>query len=121
MGINDSWLAARRDPSGTESKDQQTISHDLNPLYNIMSDSQASEEVLEIVEASQGVDPPYASSDFNGLFFAGKLYSSQHQVDSIVVDCPAGLMQAVVTNDVGSNAAAYVEWDVELIDVFPMK
>ena len=120
VGINDSWLAARRNPAGTGSTDEPTIDHDLNPLYNILSGTMASEEVLEIVETSQNADPPYLSSSFNGLFFAGKLYSSQHQVDRMVVDCPAGLMQAVVTNG-ATGGDSYVEWDVELIDVFPMK
>jgi hypothetical protein len=120
VGINDSWLAARRDPAGTGGSDQPSINHELNPLYNILSGSMASEEVLEIVETSQNADPPYLSSDFNGLFFAGKLYSSQHQVDRTVIDCPAGLMQAVVTNG-ATGEDAKVEWDVELIDVFPMK
>ena len=120
VGINDSWLAARRNPAGTGSSDEPSIDHESNPLYNIISGSIASEEVLEIVQASQNSDPPYSSSSFNGLFFAGKLYSSQHQVDRIVVDCPAGLMQAVVTNG-ATGGDSYVEWDVELIDVFPMK
>ena len=127
VGINHSWLQARRDPRGTGTSDESSIDHEANPLYNILSGSMASEEVLEIVQDSQNMDPPYPSNtesgtgSFYGLVEQGKLYSSQHQIDAVVIDCPAGLMQAVIDNGTVGDSADVVEWQVELIDVFPMK
>jgi hypothetical protein len=127
VGIIDSWLNARRDTTGTanDGTDEPRINHELNPLYNLMSGSMASEEVLEIVEDAQKEEPPYSNvaSVFTGIVPQARLYCSQHTADTAVVDCPAGLMSASITDQdpAAGDVAAVVHWDIELIDVFPMK
>jgi hypothetical protein len=128
VGIIEAWLNARRRTAGTsvDGSDEVSINHETNPLYNLMSGSMASEEVLEIVQDSQKEEPPYSptSTVHSGLVAQGRLYSSQHQSDYTIVNCPAGLMQAVITdqNPIASGSAdAKVRWEVELLDVYPMK
>ena len=127
VGIIAAWLGARRRTVGPEidGSDEATIDHEKNPLYNLMSGSMASEEVLEIVQDSQKEEPPYSPVDstYYGLVAQGRLYSSQHAADYTIVDCPAGLMQAVITDQDPSDGStlAKVRWEVELLDVYPMK
>jgi hypothetical protein len=128
VGIIEAWLNARRRTAGiaVDGSDEVSINHETNPLYNLMSGSMASEEVLEIVEDSQKEEPPYSgtSTVHSGLVAQGRLYSSQHAADYTIVDCPAGLMHAAITDqnpDGDSGTAAAVRWEVELLDVYPMK
>lgn len=124
VGIIDSWVAARRSRSDFVSTDT-AIAHDNNPLYNILSGSMASEEVLEIVEDAQKEEAPYGTdaTTWRALFHAGRLDSAVNVVDSTIVTCPAGLMKATfVSSDSDGSATtnATVAWDVELLDVVPM-
>lgn len=124
VGIIDSWVAARREKADFISSDTG-IDHETNPLYNILSGSMASEEVLEIVDDSQQEEPPYATgaSHWRGLFDGGRMDSATHMPDSVIVTCPAGLMKATFTSqDSDGNTAtnSTVAWDVELLDVVPM-
>ncbi len=124
VGIIDSWVAARRSRSDFVSTDT-AIDHDNNPLYNILSGSMASEEVLEIVEDAQKEEAPYSTSaaTWRGLFHGGRLDSAVNVVDSTIVTCPAGLMKATfVSSDSDGNTStnSTVAWDVELLDVVPM-
>lgn len=122
VGIIDSWLATRRKPRADSPADD-TIDHETNPLYNILSGSMASEEVLEIVENMQIEEPPYTPDAHDGLFAQGRLYSSSQSGDYTVVQCPAGLMRAVVTSlnsDASTSTDVTVNWEIELLDVSPM-
>lgn len=127
VGIIDAWLDARRTTAGTaaDGSDEEAIDHSANPLYNILSGSMASEQVLEIVEEMQKEEPPYSqvNTEHRDPVDQGRLYSSQHTADYTIVDCPAGLMQATITDQDpdGGSTAPIVQWEVELLDVFPMK
>ena len=126
VGIIASWLNARRKTVGTsvDGSDEEAIDHETNPLYNLLSGTMASEEVLEIVEESQKEEPPYSPTDdeHRDMQFQGSMYSSQHQADYTIIECPAGLMRAVITdqNADGGGSAPQVRWEIELLDVYPM-
>lgn len=124
VGIIDSWLAARRSRSDFVSTDTG-IDHETNPLYNILSGTQASEEVLEIVDDAMKEEAPYGTgnSSWYGLFHGGRLDSAVNVVDSTIVTCPAGLMKATFTSsdsDGNTSTDATVAWDIELLDIVPM-
>jgi len=123
VGIIASWLDSRRSKADFISADT-AIDHEANPLYNLLSGSLASEEVLEIVQDNQAEEPPYGDdSKWDDLFPQAELVSAVNAHDSTIVTCPAGLMQAVVTSvntDDNTATDSSITWTVELLDIVPM-
>lgn len=124
VGIIASWLDSRRSTSDFINADV-SIDHEANPLYNLLSGSMASEEVLEIVADHQQEEPPYgADTVWDDLFSQASLSTTiQSGWDQTIVSCPAGLMQMVIqslNSDGNTDTDVIVDYSFELLDIVPM-
>lgn len=125
VGIIESWLQSRRQKSDFVQTDSTEMDHETNPLYNILSGTMASEEVLEIVEDHQKELAPYSTQDsaWTDKFDAGRLTSAVNIVDQTIITAPCGLAQFTVTSqnsDSDTATDSTVSWEFELLDVVPM-
>lgn len=125
VGVNKSWLDARRQPMTTGDStaeasaelDHLQIAHEENPLYEILSGSSIAEEVSEIVEDEQLMEPPWSNGTHYAPMSQGYLYSSHNAQDEIVIEVPLGLLKANVSD---KRDGGTVSWTIEVLDIYDM-
>ena len=96
VGVNKAWLDARRQPVRTATanegtSDLETIDHETNPLYELMSGSSIAEEVSEIVQEDQIKAPPWSNDDHYDPMTQGYMYTAVNSgVSECIVEAPWG-------------------------------
>lgn len=118
VGIIDSWLTSvKKKPLGTA--DTLRIQSN-NPLLQLVSDSQSSEEVLEIAEESAAEGRPWDLDGSQYTSLTGQAYfrstSSQSKEELIFVPC--GILEMAQTNN--HSASEVVITEFEVLDIYDM-
>ena len=123
VGVNKAWLDARRQPVRTATanegtSDLETIDHETNPLYELMSGSSIAEEVSEIVQEDQIKAPPWSNDDHYDPMTQGYMYTAVNSgVSECIVEAPLGLIQLNVNELRAGGTARYT---FEVLDIYDM-
>lgn len=121
------WLDARRLPMRNQADatsessadlDHKQISHETNPLYEVLSGDNTAEELSEVVEDDQLVAPPWVNDDHYEPMTQGSLYTAVNSgTAECVFEAPLGLF-VLDPDELRSGATA--TWSIEVLDVYDM-
>jgi hypothetical protein len=125
VGVNQSWLDARRKPYKVTDASLETgmadttIQHGENPLFEIRALSGIAEEIVAVAQDEQIQPPPWADSTQTGLITQAIMRSAANSDGSCIIEVPCGLLKASIT-DLRSTNAVEVNWNIELLDIYDM-
>ena len=125
VGVNQSWLDARRKPYQVADGSQEsgvldtTIQHGENPLFEARALSGIAEEIVAVAQDEQVQPPPWTDATQTGLVNIAAMYSANNSTQEVIIEVPCGLMKASIT-DLRGSPAANVIWNIELLDIYDM-